>query len=288
LLPAAFAFQMFADVSWGDIAKAGVALVGLGIAGAAFGSFLPLMLAGAAAIGALGLALIPFGAALNLMAPVLEKFTPILEAFGNIVTKVFSGIATVVTAASNGVSTIFGSLQNVDVAKLLTIGPALVGIGVGLAALGGGNVLAAISSFFAGDPVKKLERLAATSDGIVKVATALQSMATSLTQVSTALSNIDISKLDELDEFASNRSKESVVKGITDFITTPIKAIGEAIGGGAKKEEAINASIDLTPLVSAIKEVKASVDKLYTKETAINMDGKKVGTTLVQSSYKLA
>lgn len=46
--------------------------------------------------------------------------------------------------------------------------------------------------------------------------------------------------------------------------------------------------IDLTPMINAIKEVKASVDKLYNKETVINMDGKRVGTTLTQGSYTIA
>jgi hypothetical protein len=47
-------------------------------------------------------------------------------------------------------------------------------------------------------------------------------------------------------------------------------------------------SIDLTPMIAAINEVRASVDRLYNKNTTINMDSKQVGSTLVQSSYKLA
>jgi hypothetical protein len=54
---------------------------------------------------------------------------------------------------------------------------------------------------------------------------------------------------------------------------------GGAGGGGP---------IDLTPMISAINEVRAAVDRLYNKDQSINMDGKKVGTTLVQNTYKLA
>jgi hypothetical protein len=46
--------------------------------------------------------------------------------------------------------------------------------------------------------------------------------------------------------------------------------------------------IDLTPMILAINEVRAAVDRLYGKDQSINMDGKKVGTTLVQGSYKVA
>jgi hypothetical protein len=45
---------------------------------------------------------------------------------------------------------------------------------------------------------------------------------------------------------------------------------------------------DISPLVEAINSVRASVDKLYAKDTTISMDGKTVGTTLTQNSYKLA
>jgi len=47
-------------------------------------------------------------------------------------------------------------------------------------------------------------------------------------------------------------------------------------------------SADLTPMIAAINAVKASIDKLYTKEGVVNIDGRKVGTLLTQGSYKLA
>ena len=46
--------------------------------------------------------------------------------------------------------------------------------------------------------------------------------------------------------------------------------------------------IDLTPMIMAINAVKASVDRLYGKDSAIYIDGKKVGTTLAQGSHKVA
>jgi len=54
-------------------------------------------------------------------------------------------------------------------------------------------------------------------------------------------------------------------------------------GGGGSMPQ-----IDLTPMIMAINEVRAAVDRLYSKDQSINMDGKKVGTTLVQGSYKVA
>jgi len=215
----------------------------------------------------------------------LKLAAPGIEAFGKAIKSTFEGIGTIITAAAGGIATIFGSLQNVDVMKLLAIGPALIGIGVGLASLGAGGIIGAIGAFLGGDPIEKLQGLAASGDGLTKTATALQAIAGALVGVSVALAAIDVSKLEALDEFSSNQATNSAVKGITDFITTPIKAIGEAIGGGDKE---INSGIDLTPMIAAINEVKASVDRLYSKDQSINMDGKKVGTTLVQGSYKVA
>ena len=56
----------------------------------------------------------------------------------------------------------------------------------------------------------------------------------------------------------------------------------------SKKENIQIPQIDLTPMISAINEVRAAVDRLYGKDQSISMDGKKVGTTLVQNSYKVA
>jgi hypothetical protein len=52
--------------------------------------------------------------------------------------------------------------------------------------------------------------------------------------------------------------------------------------------QTISPSIDLTPMITAINEVKSAVDRLYSKNTTISMDGKAVGTTLTQGSYKFA
>jgi hypothetical protein len=276
LFVAAKAFQEFAKVKWEDMAKAGVALVGLAAVAAIIGS--PMIVgfveAGAFALGSLGLALIPFALAARIA-------TPAIEAFGNVILKAFTGLGTVITAAANGIATIFGSLQNVDATKLLAIGPALIGIGVGLASLGAGGVIAAIGSFLGGDPIKKIEALAASGDGLQKAATGLQGVALGLTQVSTALASIDTSKLEALSDFSTQMSIGSAVKGITDFITAPIKAIGSAIGG--------EGGTDNAPMVAAINEVRDAVNKLYTKNNDVYIDSVKVTTASQKAgNYKMS
>jgi hypothetical protein len=263
----------------GPLIQAGLISLSVGLTTFGAAAMNPMVWAGIGLLTAFGVALIPLGYALKLMLPAIE-------AFGNAIKSAFEGIGAIIIAAATGISTMFNSLQNIDVIKLLAIGPALIGIGLGLASLGAGGVIGAIGAFLGGDPIEKLQDLAASGDGLTQTATALQAIAGALIGISVALASIDISKLEALDEFASNRSTESIVGGITDFITAPIKAVGEAIGG--KDKEKINTGIDLTPMIAAINEVKASVDRLYSKDQSINMDGKKVGTTLVQNSYKSA
>ena len=55
----------------------------------------------------------------------------------------------------------------------------------------------------------------------------------------------------------------------------------DILGGGGP-------SIDLTPMIAAINEVRTAIDRLYSKDTSISMDGKTVGSTLVKGSYKVA
>jgi hypothetical protein len=47
-------------------------------------------------------------------------------------------------------------------------------------------------------------------------------------------------------------------------------------------------SIDLTPMVTIMSEVKSAIDRLYSKNTNISLDSKDLGNGLVQGSYKFA
>ena len=261
----------------GPLIQAGLTSLSVGLTTFGTAAVNPMVWAGIGLLASFGAALIPLGYALKLMSPAIESF-------GKAIKSTFEGIGSIITAAANGIATIFGSLENVDVMKLLAIGPALIGIGVGLASLGAGGVIGAIGAFLGGDPIEKLQDLAAAGDGLTQTATALQAIAGALVGVSVALATIDTSKLTALDEFASNRSTDSIVSGITDFITAPIKAIGESIGG---KEE-INTGIDLTPMIAAINEVKASINNLQNRPIKLYIDSKEIMNRGVQGSYQSA
>jgi hypothetical protein len=61
---------------------------------------------------------------------------------------------------------------------------------------------------------------------------------------------------------------------------------GTDLGGGTPSVG--GPSVDLTPMIAAINEVKAAVDNLINRPVVLNVDGKQLGSSMVQGSYKVA
>lgn len=104
----------------------GALAAGLTALGTAAATGLPFL--GIALIAAMGLAMIPFGIALGFAAPAIE-------AFGTVITSVFSGLATLVGAVADGFVTMMGAVTMENIGPMLLLGPALFGIAAGLAAI---------------------------------------------------------------------------------------------------------------------------------------------------------
>lgn len=276
LTPAIPALLLLQAVN-GKLIQGALTGIGKGIAamGKAMSKAAPEIIVGELLLAGLGLA--------------LWTFVPIVEAFGKAIKSVFEGLASVIKEAAEGFSKMFTALGNVDIAHLLLIGPALVGIGLGLAALGIGGAIGAIGGGLSkllggGGPLEMLDKLAVLGEPLNLAASSLQNMASALTQVSAALASIDVSKLESLDKFASNRSSESVVGGIIDSIVTPIKAIGGKTGGAEGGGSSSNEE-----LIGKINDLIAVIKTSNTKpvQVAVTMDGKKVAEGLGNHATQL-
>jgi len=276
LTPAIPALLLLQAVN-GKLIQGALTGIGKGIAamGKAMSTAAPEIIVGELLLAGLGLA--------------LWTFVPIVEAFGKAIKNVFEGLAVVIKEAAEGFSKMFTALGNVDIAHLLLIGPALVGIGLGLAALGIGGAIGAIGGGLSkllggGGPLEMLDKLATLGEPLNLAASSLQNMASALTQVSAALASIDVSKLESLDKFASNRSSESVVGGIIDSIVTPIKAIGGKTGGAEGSGSSSNEE-----LIGKINDLIAVIKTSNTKpvQVAVTMDGKKVAEGLGNHATQL-
>ena len=135
------AMEAFSNVTWKAVAVGIVTVIAFGALAVAASFFAPLLFIGAAAIGAVGVALIPFAAAAKIAEGPLGKF-------GNI----------------------FKQLAKVPFENLALAGPALAAMAVGFTALSAGGLMAGIAdaftNLFASDPITKLERIAKAAPGI--------------------------------------------------------------------------------------------------------------------------
>jgi hypothetical protein len=121
----------------------------------------------AAGLGLLVGSLMGIGFALNLAAPAIE-------AFGNIIIGVLGAVPGIITAIANGFVTMFSAITS-NIGSVLLLGPALLGIAAGLAAMSfagigalpvigaltalgvAGMGLAALSGALGGEEAKKPE-----------------------------------------------------------------------------------------------------------------------------------
>ena len=149
------------EIEWPTIGKAFVALLAIGALGALAGVAAPFIIAGAIALGALGLALLPMAAAARIAAPAIEALS----------------------APIDSVAKVLDKLAAVPVENLLLIGPALAAIGLGLVAMSGGNLVGSaldkFSSFFLGGkgPIEKLVELGKAAPDIIKLGDAFDTIA---------------------------------------------------------------------------------------------------------------
>ena len=152
LIPFTYSLLQFQELEWSTIGKALVSLLVIGAVGAVLGIASPLIIAGALALGALGLGLIPLAAGIALIVPSFELFLPMIE-----------------------------KLSNINAGNLLLLGPAMVGLAAGLLALVAGEtigkVLDGLGSLFGGDgPLDKLIKLGEVAEPILKLKDGLDSL----------------------------------------------------------------------------------------------------------------
>ena len=99
---------------------------------------------------------------------------------------------------SSGLSKIGEALKDFDVAKLVTIGPALLAMSAGLAAVSLSGGLNKLTSLFSGDIFKKIGKLADQSDKLSLVKDSMLGIAEAVSVLSDRLEKVDFSKIKEI------------------------------------------------------------------------------------------
>lgn len=205
------AVQNFASVNWGDMGKAGAALIGLATIAAVLGSLAGNLIIGAAALAIMGAALIPAAFALGMFSKVswddLAKagvaIIGLSAAIGILGGIMMSGFgAAVILAGAAALAVMGASLLPLAIAVKKLSDANLPAVGTGLKSLGAGLVeLMGIS--FGGnisEPIIALTMLGHAVQPIEAAAKAVQYLGESIAKLSEALESADFSKLSEFEK----------------------------------------------------------------------------------------
>ena len=236
-----------------------IAAGGLAALGPALGAF------GAAALPAIPI-LLTFAALTLSVGAALMMAAPAFEAFGNIIEKAFTGIAGVITAASNGISTIFDSVTPQGILSLAALGPALISAGAGLTAF-------SISTLLAGPGLEKLERIAALSDPLSTVGVSLTAMAAGIAAMSAAINSLETEKLEEIKDLITTTAFAAPMIAATGAITSLIQGVTGGEGDKSKSDPAMIEKLDA--ILAAIRE-----------GGDVYIDGNKAGQSLMLAANK--
>ena len=212
-------FQQFAELDWKTIGMGLVAIAGLGAIAAVMGLAAPLIIGGAFAIGALGVALIPFAFAAQMAAPALTE-----------------------------IANAMGMFADVPISTMFAIPAALAAIGLGLVAMSGGGLVGSIADgigglFGADSPVEKLVKIAESAPQIIALGSAMRGFGDDVDAMMNGLDRIDSSKVDKLSELGEK---------IEDFMDSMPGLIGQAkLAAFALSFASIAASAGVAPAVAS-------------------------------------
>ena len=176
-------------------------------------------------IGVLTLATMGLGAALNLAAPAIEAFAPVLVKVADVIQNVFvatlekipeivqmvgavvmSVISTISDSIIAIIDTVISSIERlsaIDGSNLLSVGAGLVAVAAGMAAFGAGSAVAGVGNLVGGllgaitpggSPVDQIIKLGASGPNIEKAGIGVEKLAAGLK----AFSAIDSSKIKAL------------------------------------------------------------------------------------------
>lgn len=301
LIPAAYAFNLLAGIDPTAMIALTGSLIALGIAAALLGNLSGNIIAGALALGILGVALVPAAFAFSLLEGVdvssIVAFSialPLLAlaaaGLGFIAPFIMAGAVAlgVLGLALIPAAQAFSVMAGADIAGvvdklslLAAIGPGLLTAGAGLiaaagglaifsAALAGGSLATGITSFLTGGGLlSDLQTLVEMAGPLQIVAASLTAIAGALTGIGTALATMETEKLEEMESLISTAAFAAPAMAAVGAIGDMISGIAGSSADSGKSESNDRLIAKIDELIVAVKQGKN-----------INMDGRKVATSL--------
>ena len=222
---------------------------GLAAAGAGLGAF------GAAAAPAIPI-ILAIGAGLLLASPAIY-------AFGIAIKSAFEGVASIVTAVGGVIGTM---LDKITLEKAAAVGL----LGISFMSLAGGLTVLSASIFTALPAIGILGAIALMGPGLLNAGSGMEKMAAGVKALSDALKNLEVEKLDNLQDF-------TVKAAVAGVAASGIGAIGEMVsnltGGGDSENQELLKKVDT--LIAAVEQDR--VTKVY-------MNGNQMSMQMVQEN----
>lgn len=244
----------FAELDWTSIGKGMATIAGIGLLGAAAGFAAPLLLAGAAALGALGLAVMAIGEGLSQVGQGILDFVGGLERLSAL-----DGSNLLSVAA--GIAAISGAL-------LLFAGAGMV------AALG--NLVTNFLSLGQDSPVEQLQKIGKAGAGIEKAAIGMERLANALK----SFAGVDVKNLDFAVNAADKLAKAGiklVVAGPSSPVVTTTPATANKVYNtsveAASAATAANSGKSTTSVVSAPTTINKQTKNIMVKQSIRNPEG---------------
>jgi hypothetical protein len=222
------AFQNFADLDWGSIAKGFVALLGLAAVATVLSFATPFLIEGAIGIAAIGASLIPFAIAMRIAGPAFSQFGDMMEKLGN-----------------------------VDAMNIAALGPALISLAAGMVAFSAANVVAGIGNLVGGilgavtgqkTPIEQLEDLSQygpglkqAGDGVKEVGDGLKSLSDIDPETLKLIAALPVDKIEAMGK-AMGKAKAEELKQ-RSAANEDMKAAND---GGKESKTLVNAPTTVT------------------------------------------
>lgn len=203
------ALKNFIGIDFEQVIYGGLAIAGFAAAAGLIGTFAVPILLGAAAIAALGVALIPAAFALDLFGGASEKFIPIVETLGRVLENLIGSVGNTFTKLLLNIENFS---NNVNSSNLLAAAGGIAAIAGSLALFAGGDFLgsivgagAAVLDFFSGrvGNVELLGILASLAGEVQNI----DALSSSIRQLSSTLR-----------DFASIEFSGSIVNVLEDLV----------------------------------------------------------------------
>ena len=245
------ALKQFIDITWEDMAKAGVALLGLvGIAAFLGTAAAAPILIGAGVLLQLGVALVVFAGAMYILSKAMEGFVPMMETVFNgistIITTIGDSIVKIIEAVAGGITGVIDKIMGLADLNGKNLGDVALGIsalGVAIAAFGaGGGIgagLAGLGSLLGGEsPIEQIVKITKElqPEKLTTAATAIVAMSAAMKQLQDTLANLDVDKLEKAIE-KMNEMNESKGGGLVSSVLGGMGSMVSSVFGGGKKEE---------------------------------------------------